>query len=177
MRPCGKSEAVWVTDSTGKLWSLLHELAQGEELRREVFAVVRGALGPPRTEGFGADYPGELTVSEILYVASEGFGCDADWDAFRYRAMGNEPFWGAFVSDGAVRLTLMGEPEQVWTEVEMRATDRGVRYTSNAGGLILEGRACRDTMSGAFFGLSATLELREEKWTGCALAGNETANP
>ena len=117
-------------------------------------------------------------VQDVLYVASEGFGCGTDWNAFSYRAYGNEPFWRVEVSQSGLHLTRPGEPEQPWRKVQKLVTDGVIRYTGTltdgtSSELVIERTPCRDTMSGAFFGLSATLRLGSEEFAGCVLMGNE----
>ncbi len=182
LRPCGTEDALWTTDASGVLWTLHQELAPRGEPYGEVFAVVSGSLGPPRAEGFGADYAGELVVREILYVTLEGFDCETDWDTFSYRAYGNEPFWTVEVSRDGIRLTRPGNHPQTWSRVQEHRSEAVIRYTGFVDAdvpaeLTLEHAPCRDTMSGAFFGLSATLRLGSEAWTGCALLGSETQEP
>ena len=178
IRLCGKEDALWATDPSGLLWTLHQELAPRGEPYGKVFAVVTGSLGPPRADGFGADYPGELVVREILYVTLEGFDCETDWDAFSYRASGNEPFWGVEVSKRGIRLTRPGEEPQFWSQVQLQRTDEMIRYTGSVGSdlpaeLTITRAPRRDTMSGAYYGLSATLRLGSEGWSGWALRGGE----
>jgi uncharacterized membrane protein len=175
-RPCEAEEALWARDPSGLLWELHAELAPGLEPYEEVFAVVRGVSGPPPAEGFGADYPGEIHVEEVLYVAGEGFSCEFDWSRFYYRAQGNEPSWWAEVSSGGLRLGRMGDQELSWPEVGVNADRGGISFlgVGGPGGvaeLALQEEPCRDSMSGAYYGFSAVLRLDDRELRGCALPG------
>lgn len=172
-RPCGSDEALWAIDREGLLWEVYDELAPGGEPYEEVFAVVAGRSGPPPAEGLGADYPGRLEVDEVLYVAWEGFGCDSEWAGFDYRAYGNEPFWNVEVSDAGLRLNRMGSESQTWADVGEVAIENGLRYEGDgpAVELNLIREPCRDSMSGAYFGMSARLVLGAEELSGCAMPG------
>jgi putative lipoprotein len=173
-RPCGSEEALWAIDRQGVLWESHNELVPRREPYEEVFAVVAGRMGPAPTEGFGAEYPGRLDLDEVLYVAWEGFGCDTDWSGFDYRAYGNEPFWNVEVSPAGLRLNRLGSESRTWADVRERALENGVRYEGDGPPieLTLVREPCRDSMSGAYFGMSARLVLGAEELRGCALPGS-----
>jgi putative lipoprotein len=173
-RPCGSDEALWAIDRQGVLWEVHNELVPHREPYEEVFAVVAGRMGPPPTEGFGADYPGRLDIEEVLYVAWEGFGCDTDWSGFGYRAYGNEPFWNIELSAGGLRLNRLGSESRTWTDVRERTVENGVRFEGDGPPieLTLVREPCRDSMSGAYFGMTARLMLGAEVLRGCALPGS-----
>ncbi len=177
-RPCGEEEALWVIDGTALLKSLHRELAAGTVPYSKVFVVVAGRVEAPPDEGFGADYPGAVVVEEVLYAALEGFGCDFDWNGFLYRAQGNEPFWSLEVTPAGMRLIRPGHPDLIWAGVEeitildavvFRATGDGTRPDVK---LYIEPAPSRDTMSGAYYGLSAWLILDGEAFAGSALRGS-----
>jgi putative lipoprotein len=173
-RPCGSDEALWAIDRQGVLWEIHNELVPRSEPYEEVFAVVAGRTGPPPTEGFGADYPERLDVDEVLYVAWEGFGCDTDWTGFDYRAYGNEPFWNVELSAAGLRLNRLGSEARTWADFREHTIENGVRYEGDGPPieLTLVHEPCRDSMSGAYFGMSARLVLGAEELRGCALPGS-----
>ena len=147
-----------------------------------VFAMVEGRLASAPGDGFGSDYAGTLVVDEVLYVAREGFGCDFTWNAFRYRALGNEPFWSADISATSILLRRMGDDERTWTLAQEYETGQVTRFAGEADGsdpiaVEIARKACRDTMSGAFFGYTATIRVGASILTGCALRGHEAPNP
>jgi len=177
IRPCGDDEAVWAIDSTQLLRDLHAELAPGLEPYEEMFVLVRGIVGEAPLEGFGAEYPGSFVVSQVLYAAGEGFGCDLDLNRFSYRLLGNEPFWTLNVVDAMAELSRMGMQGQIWSDLRSETTGTGVTYLSNgseSGTLeisILE-EPCRDSMSGAYHGHSAVVSVAGEELSGCAIEGS-----
>jgi putative lipoprotein len=172
-RPCGSDEALWAIDPQGTLWEVHNELVPHREPYEEVFAVVVGRTGPAPTEGLGAEYPGRLDIDEVLHVAWEGFGCDTDWSAFDYRAYGNEPFWNVELSAARLRLNRLGSESRTWTDVRERTVENGVRFEGDEPPieLTLVREPCRDSMSGAYFAMSARLVVGAEVLRGCALPG------
>ena len=172
-RPCGSDEALWAIDRQGVLWEVHNELVPHREPYEQVFAVVAGRMGAPPTEGFGAEYPGRIDIDEVLYVAWEGFGCDTDLSGFDYRAYGNEPFWNVELSAGGLRLNRLGSESRTWANVREHTVENGVRFEGDEPPieLTLVREPCRDSMSGAYFGMSARLVLGDEVLRGCALPG------
>jgi uncharacterized membrane protein len=140
--------------------------------------MVEGHLASAPRDGFGSDYAGTLIVDEVLYVAREGFGCDFTWNAFRYRALGNEPFWSADISATSILLRRMGEDEQTWPLTQEHETGQVTGFTGDADGsdpiaVEIARKACRDSMSGAYYGYTATVRVGASILTGCALRGHE----
>lgn len=175
-RPCGSEDALWAVDRTSRLQGLCEEMAPHGEPYQEVFAAVEGRTTPAPGEGFGADYSGGIEIVDVLYMAREGFGCEIDLSGFEYRVYGNEPFWTAQVSNREIRLTILGEPERKFVEIERREKDNQILFAGrNEAGAIMElaivREPCRDSMSGTLFGASATLSLESKRLHGCALKG------
>jgi uncharacterized membrane protein len=177
-RPCGEDEALWVIDQTALLKSLHFELAAGTMPYAEVFVVVAGRTGAPPADGFGADYAGAVTIEEVIYAALEGFGCDFDWSRFTYRAQGNEPSWTLEVTPAGMRLIRPGHPDLTWEGVEEITVLNAVVFRATGDDthpgvkLYIEPGPIRDTMSGAYYGLSAKLVLDGEAFAGSALRGS-----
>lgn len=177
-RPCGSSETLWAIDSSAQLWDLHRELAPHLELYEEVFAVVEAQHVSSPREGFGADYGGGLLIGNVLYAAREGFNCEFSWNGFRFRALGNEPFWSVVVSDSTILLRRLGEDGNTWMLAQEDQRNDTILLTGRATGadpisVEITRRDCRDTMSGAFFGLSASVRIGTSVLTGCALQGHE----
>lgn len=176
LRPCDTDQVLWVVDQTQLLQKLHTELTSGNRPYQEVFVVASGRVGPPLAEGFATDYSGIFTVEEVFYVAAEGFGCDFDWGRFQYRAQGNEPFWTLEVLSSGMRLTRPGMPGLEWQEVRQTQTADAVIFSAGGGDLsaaklVIEPSPSRDTMSGAYYGLSSRLFLNGETYRGHALRG------
>lgn len=169
-RPCGSGQLLGVQDRSGLLRDLHEALRPHAEPIEEVFVSVLGVTGPAPEAG----YPGELAVAEVEYAAVEGRGCESDW-RFRFRAAGNEPFWAVTVSGDTLRLTVPDASERVWPGVLEQATADGLRITVSADAsltLDLTKRACRDSMSGAWSQLTASLRLDGRSLEGCAVRGD-----
>jgi uncharacterized membrane protein len=181
LRPCGAEAWLWVVDRTGRLRDLHRELAPRGQPGAEIFVAVAGHVGPPPEEGPGADHAGTLRVEEVVYAAFEGFGCGFDWRRFHHRAQGNEPFWTLEVLPEGMRLTRPGQPDLIWNDVVESRESGTVTYRGRGDPqpveLIIEPGASRDTMSGAYYGLSARLDLDGQILTGHALPGTAPREP
>jgi putative lipoprotein len=177
-RPCGAAEPLWAIDTSGVLWELHDGLAFHNEPYEEVFAIVEGRFGPAPREGFGASYPGALEIDRVLYMAQEGFRCNLDLSEFHYRGFGNEPFWSISISTDGIVLKMPGSDDRAWTDIVERPADTGITYmgTAPAGSIEVSivDVPCRDSMSGAYFALSATVNTGGMELRGCALKGTGT---
>jgi hypothetical protein len=71
--PCGKKVDYWVVDRTGgELWNVYQGLTH--KPYQSMYVEVRGHLGPPPSEGFGADYERQLTIFEVRRAEIETRG-------------------------------------------------------------------------------------------------------
>lgn len=173
-RPCEGDEDLWAVDATGTLWTVHKEFAAAGT---GLFAVVEGRRGPAPAEGFGAEYPGALEVTAVLYLGREGPDCGFAWDRFRFQAMGNEPFWAMVVTDAGLVLKRPGDPDLAWPAVAAERDGDRRRFVGAAQGdipaveLVIEPGAGHDSMSGSYFGLTATLTFGDTVLEGQALVG------
>jgi uncharacterized membrane protein len=176
-RPCGYEQQLWVLEPSGPLWELYQEITASTEPSAEVFCAVTGTRRRAPQEGFGADYAGSLHIEHVWYVGREGPGCNDDWGLYRYRAYGTEPFWSAEISERGIRLTRLGYADLVWDRYRSEATDNGIRLIGIGGPagvdveILIFDRPCRGAMSGAYFGLSATVLCDDLELQGCVLRG------
>jgi uncharacterized membrane protein len=175
---CNTNEVLWAIDRRGILWQLHKELSPHQLPNIKLFAIVKGQRGPAPKEGFGADYAGSLLVEEVLYVAAEGFGCNYNWQQFSLRAIGNEPFWSVTVAADDIKVTQLGQPVADYKIVTKQQTKQGIYYQgkdmkSRLVELAVIKKPCRDTMSGAYYGLTARLKLNGKELIGCAIPGEE----
>lgn len=180
--PCGSGESMWAIDSSGMLWDLHQEFRASAETPAELFAVIEGRAAPTPASGLGAEYAGTIVVENVLYMAPEGFGCDMDWNAFQYRVSGNEPFWTIVVTFDSIVSRPLGEPERTWALLDSQADDGALRYAAglpdqDTVSVTVERRACRDSMSGAFFGFTAIIRIGTDERSGCTLLGSPSAFP
>jgi uncharacterized membrane protein len=100
---------------------------------------------------------------------------DAKLRGVSYRALGQEPPWVLEVDsgNGFLLMTGYGEEKQQFPYVEP-VTDSAQRtssYTSEANGegitITIQGRDCRDSMSGEAFSSQVTISWREQSLRGC----------
>jgi uncharacterized membrane protein len=175
-RPCGTQAPLWAIDSTGLLWRVTQGLTSDLQPERELYAILEGRVGPPPAEGFGVGYSGTLIVERVLHVASEGDRCGQGPQRFLFWAAGNEPFWSASVSAGGLELQILGEEARRWTRPRIDEEERGASITVPGGDsglgrdrvhLVLTADSCRDSMSGAYFEMSARLVLGSDTLSGC----------
>jgi putative lipoprotein len=174
-RPCGADQALWAVDRSGTLWKIYEEREFHNELYEEVFCIVEGTAGPAPQGGFGADYPGAIEISKVLYMAQEGFRCNVDLSEFHYRAFGNEPFWSVSISADKIVMKTPGGEDRVWTDIVQQRTDDQVVYMADGPAGPVEIRIteepCRDSMSGAYYGFSAVARAGDTQFRGCVLRG------
>ena len=177
-RPCGSDEYLWAIDRGGILWEVHGNLTSDYKTHDEIFVVIEGRKGPPPADGFGADYPGTIHVDRVLYAAMEGFRCDYDWDGFTWHAYGNEPFWTVIMSDGSIRLKVIGRDDVVWPDSEIIEAEGAIRYIGCGNEaapeieLTITPTPCQDSMSGAYFAYSSVVRTGSDEFEGCALWGS-----
>ena len=141
-----------------------------------MFAEVRGVWGPAPGEGFGADYAESLRITVLMRAEGEGFGCRLDVDDVLFIASGNEPSWRLEIRDDGMTLRTMSSPGESGFGPPRRSDDGEVVVfdADGADGTIrvtIEKRRCIDSMSGARYEFSATAEIGEPRFQGCALQG------
>jgi len=175
LRPCGEDDDLWVIDPTQTLSRVHGQLVESLPSDVRIFVIATGETGPAPAEGFGADFPGSVTIDEVIYAALEGFRCDFDLSGFLYRASGNEPFWMAEIQPGAMRLSRPGMPDLTWPAVAREHRGdlevwRGVGGPQ-AGVLIIHPEPGYDSMSGAYHHHRVRFELEGSILEGVALRG------
>lgn len=173
---CDTSEVLWAIDRQGILWQFHKERPPHQQPYIKLFAMVKGQRGPAPKDGFGADYAGSLLIEEVLYVAAEGFDCNYNWQQFLLRALGNEPFWSATVQDNSMIVTRLGEQEISYAYISKQQAGQNLSFQGKSNenaSMKLEviKQPCRDTMSGAYYGLTSRLKLNGKELTGCAIPG------
>ena len=173
--PCGEDEDIWVIDRSGILAEQYCQLAGSLQKDVRISVIATGSRGPAPEDGFGADYPGSVTLDEVIYAALEGYGCDFDVTGFVFRAYGNEPFWMVEILPEGMRLSQPGSPEKIWPEVSAeRQGDLMVFHGSGAdkpATLTIEPGPGYDDMSGSYFHHRARFEWDGEIFMGAAMRG------
>jgi uncharacterized membrane protein len=133
------------------------------------------ASDQPAPEGFA----GTFILEEALYAAVDGQtqGCDSPPQDYIVAARGNEPFWGAEVSEEALLWRQPEEPKEISIAAPQTHDSEGAVSFVAANAehnieLLIEAQACRDDMSGEYFAYSARATLDGKKYAGCARVGN-----
>lgn len=178
IKPCGEERELWVVP-VADLTTAYEELSR--EPYAPVFVEVEGRLGAAPATGSGADYDGLLTVRSLRRAApaAESVRCDEDVSGFSFRASGAEPFWHIQITPSAMVYSTPDLPETRFSGAEPFIAEGGWVYESEATGpeslliraTLAPGR-CRDTMAGAIYSWSATVELAGEVRRGCAWMGD-----
>jgi len=189
-QPCGEEVRLRVVDRTsGDMEEAYRQLAG--DPGRPLYVEIRGLRDPSRSE---AAPGGTLTVLQLRQAAIETLGCDEDL-AFEVEAFGNEPFWKATLSEGT--MTYSAPPREGWPTgvgemsmvcYEMSGVEDGRRVFLSVSlqfgemEITLTEERCIDTMSGAWFHLSAKVRYLPAKgdyyaYFGCAREGTLKREP
>ena len=172
---CGNGRTGWVINESGKeLLEVYQELTS--EPHQPLFVEVSGNWADAPKAGFGADFPEAIRITEWHRAEREGHGCDLDLEGVLFVAMGNEPFWRLHILEDRVSMWSMDSPgETIFSAPE--SSQAGERISFDANGtqvdihVVLEKERCVDTMSDSRYEYTATVELEEMQWTGCAIKG------
>jgi uncharacterized membrane protein len=181
-RPCGEQKDLLVVDQTDGV--LKREFAGEKDatgadqaLKLYIEAYGERAIDQPAPEGFA----GTFLLEEALYAAPDGQtrGCDLPPQDYIVAARGNEPFWGAEVTEAALLWRQPEEPKEISIAAPQTQDSEGaVSYiAANAEHkieLLIEAQACRDDMSGEYFAYSARATLDGKKYSGCARIGGKS---
>jgi uncharacterized membrane protein/heat shock protein HslJ len=175
--PCGKKVDYWVVDRTGgELWRIYQRLTH--KPYQPIYVEVRGHLGPPPSEGFGADFVRQLSVFELRRAGIETRGCAEDLGGIAFRASGNEPFWNVNISENGIVFSQLGQPKIAfpYAPPDISDTKRVYRSSTKEGPphrikIALHEKRCIDSMSGEHFSFAAQASLDGRKYAGCAREG------
>lgn len=172
---CGEERSGWVVNEAGdELVNVYEELTSTPYQR--MFVEVRGTWGDAPAEGFGADYAEALTVTELLRAEGEGFGCRLELTGAQFIASGNEPSWRLQVRREDVVLRSMVSPDgTVFNDLRKSGDEPVIVFeASGADGDIrvtVEKRRCIDSMSGARYAYTASVDHGGAVFKGCAAQG------
>ena len=172
---CDSGREAWVFNESGdELAAVYEELTHAPY--QPMFVELRGEWLAAPDDGFGADFDEALRVTELIRAENEGYGCRLDLREFLFAAIGNEPFWRLQVRHDGITLRT---PEMPANRVFPTARRDGqpplaVFESADADGMIkvsLQRRRCVDTMSGARYAWTATVEIDGQRLQGCAAEG------
>ena len=172
---CDSGREAWVVNESGDELAAVYEELTSKPYQ-PMFVEVRGEWKAAPQEGFAADYPEALRITEFLRAESEGFGCRLDLDDALFVANGNEPSWRLRVEAGGITLQTMDAGELVFAVPEPSEHAGLVTYYSKGDRgedirVTLERRRCVDSMSGARFAWAATVDVGGRRLAGCAAEG------
>ena len=172
---CGGEREGWVINDAGdELVAVYDELTSTPY--QPMFVEVRGTWEAAPREGFAAEYGEALRITELLRAENEGFGCRLELDGVSFIASGNEPFWRLQIRDDGVFMRSMESPDEAVFPAPGRQGQPPL-ITFNSDGpdaaiqITLEQRRCIDTMSGARFAWTATVDVDDRRLSGCAAEG------
>ena len=172
---CDRDREGWVINEAGDELVGIYESLTSEPYQ-EIFVEVRGVWERAPDEGFGADYPEALRITELIRAENEGFGCRRDLDGFLYIATGNEPGWRLEIRADGLTMNSMSSPDGIGFPPPDLISENG-RITINDGlpdpsiRAVLERKRCVDSMSGARYSFAATVDVNGQQFEGCALEG------
>jgi uncharacterized membrane protein/heat shock protein HslJ len=175
--PCENKAEYWVLDQTGgNLWKVYKELTH--QPYQPIYVEVRGRLGPPPSDGFGADYDRQVTVRELRHAGIETRGCAEDLKDILFRASGNEPFWNLQISENDIVFSEMEKPHLTFPHAHPEVSDGRWVFVSTIKEparhdirISITEKKCTDTMSGELFSFSSQVSLDGNKYVGCAVEG------
>ena len=173
---CDSGREAWVFNESGDELAVVYDELTSEPYQ-PMFVEVRGVWVAAPDEGFAADYPEALRVTEFLRAENEGFGCRLDLRDVLFIANGNEPSWRLQVRADGLSLRTMDAQD----EIDFGAPDQSEHaglityYSRNSHGedirVTLERRRCVDSMSGARYAWAATADVGGRRLAGCAAEG------
>jgi hypothetical protein len=138
---------------------------------------------PDQPPGIASGQTADITIKGKIMVNCKNNPRAAAWEGAKlrgvsYRAIGQEPPWLLEIDHetGFLLVTGYGEKKQQFPYVEP-VTDPAQRtssYTSGANGegiaITIQGRDCRDSMSGEVFSSQVEINWREQTLRGCGKA-------
>lgn len=172
---CGTERTGWVINDSGEdLIDVYEELTSSPY--EPLFVEVSGNWTDAPEQGFGADYPEAMRITEWHRAEREGRACDLELENVMFIAMGNEPSWHVEIRRDGISMRSLAAPDEVRFPAP-EATEAGERVSFKSTGaepvidVILERGRCADSMSGTRYEYVATVELEDKRLSGCAIKG------
>lgn len=171
LKPCNSADELLLdTSSDPELMArMVAALLAGDT--RSQFIDLKGR------EVTGADGEQRLLPEQIYRLETESSGCaDEEYARLVVSASGNEPSWLVRVLPKGMLIQRPEYPDLVLPFLEENMPDGRMGFSSEANGQRIElwltpGR-CNDSMSDAFYHLTASLHINEDRpLTGCATLG------
>lgn len=163
--PCGEPRALDLVDRTGG-----------------ALVTVYGDLASQDTGEMYVELRGERTASSFIAASlvralpMSDRRCDEASAKDGWRALGNEPFWSVRVAPDAITWEAPEGATTFPAAEPMTGPSGELTWTTAAGerrlALTLTRQPCRDSMSGAYFEMTARAVLDGTEVTGCAFGGS-----
>ncbi len=118
----------------------------------------------------------KTTISEFDEASFGGVWHQAKLRGVSFRAIGQEPGWLLEIMDGSEILLVTGygqtETSYPYVEPDVFPEERRTRFfiSDHDVEIIIEGKACRDSMSGEEFAVTVTVTVGEDRLSGCGRA-------
>src|SRR6185369_1701931 len=116
---CGAPDTLTVNDAGGKLAEARTHLGAPAQKATELFVIADAHKESGST----------LRIDDVVYTSPEKFDCFTDWQAFEYRATGNNPGWVAEVLYGHIKLERQGAAPAEWNDARKDSSAQAIRIT------------------------------------------------
>ena len=146
---------------------------------KSIYAEAYGERTPvPQEIPAARAYKGAFVLEQLLYAGNSGEvkGCEVAAPDYAVAARGNEPFWAVQVADTQMVWKQPEAPQEITIGgLQSQDAEGTVTYSAASDGheveLLIDAQACRDSMSGEFFGFAARARLDGKEFKGCARVG------
>ena len=172
---CDGQREAWVINDVGEELVEIYDSLTVEPYQ-PMFVEVKGEIVDPPTEGFGADFPEAIRISELVRAENEGFGCNRNLQGIAYLASGNEPGWQLEIRMDGMTLSRFGSSAELeFPPADVSSGDGIVTFNTRSSETdlqaVIERKRCVDSMSGARYSFAATVDVDGQQYKGCALQG------
>lgn len=170
LTPCDTQTQLRVVDTTnGQLQHVFSALTKAAKRPIFVFATT--------PENRSAHE--QVVIREIMYASQlqDAWGCSEKYEAFEFKAQGNEPGWAAWISDQAIRFSSIALQESLlFQSIKTTTTPwQSSFWAHNAThslSVTITKEECFGTMADEWYGYRARAVLDGKFYSGCAKPGN-----
>ena len=171
IQPCGSEQQYWLSLDNDKFQQGMTLISAPYQ---PMYGEMIGHFETSSNDGFDADYTARFVVAKINMLTAENpKRCDKAPQ--NTRAFGNEPFWSLNFTPSSLIFQLLGEEKQSLEVTASRLEPNRRRYDFAQGQLELNIGSCSDGMSDSVYGWSASLQLDDKRYQGCATLANSDA--
>ncbi|KJY81630.1 membrane protein [Vibrio galatheae] len=169
--PCGSQQQYWLDLSDDKFQQALTLVRSPYA---PLYGEVVGHLTTGQTDGFVSDYSARFVVESVNILSAEN-PKRCNQAAKPTTAFGNEPSWSVSFANNQLIFQTPGNEQQSLALTSSRIEPDRRRYQFERGSLELKQNSCVDGMSDSLYGWSATLNLDDTRYKGCATLSNQDA--